>query len=164
MGFNKKDLARVREEYSYKYKRAQDASDMRRFELWAEIDGLRDIDKELSMTGIRIMEAAMSTASKEDVQGKIAAIKKNNQRLLAERTELLRAYGYPEDYTDVKYECDKCNDTGYVDSKMCDCMKSALVLAGYESSGIAELMKTQTFESFSLDYYKMSTQTFDDMK
>ena len=164
MGFNKKDLARVREEYSYKYKRAQDASDMRRYELWAKIDGLRDIDRELSMTGLRIMDAVMSTDAKNDVQGKIAAIKKNNERILTERAELLRAYGYPENYTDVHYECDKCNDTGYVDSHMCECMRRALVLAGYESSGIGELMKTQSFDNFSLDYYKQSAKTLETMK
>ena len=163
MGFNKKDLARVREEYSYKYKRAEEASEARRYELWAIIDGLQAIDRELSMTGIRIMDAAMSTDSKDTVQAKIAAIKKNNEKLQRERAALLLAYGYPEDYTDVHYECDKCNDTGYVDSRMCECMKRALVLAGYESSGIGELMKTQSFESFSLDYYKQSQKTLDTM-
>ena len=29
-----------------------------------------------------------------------------------------------------------------------------MVLAAYEESGLGELMKTQSFESFSLDYYK----------
>ena len=163
MGFNKKDLARVREEYSYKYKRAQDASDARRYELWAKIDGLREVDRQLSLTGVRIMEAAMSTPDKIGVQGKIEAIKKDNERLLSERRALLLAYGYPENYTDVQYECDKCNDTGYVDSRMCECMKRALVMAGYESSGIGSLMKTQSFDNFSLDYYKQSQKTLDTM-
>ena len=163
MGFNKKDLARVREEYSNKYRRAQDESDMRRHELWAKIDGLWEIDRELSMTGMRIMNAAMSSG-KDNVRDKIEEIKKNNERLLRERADLLRAYGYPEDYTDPRYECEKCGDTGYVESGMCDCMKRALVLAGYESSGLGELMKTQSFDNFSLDYYKQSAKNLDTMK
>ncbi len=164
MGFNKKDLARVREEYSDKYRRAQAESDMRRHELWAKIDGLSGIDRELSMTGMRIMDAAMSTQGQDEAQRKIEAIKKNNERLLSERAALLRAYGYPEDYTDAQYECDKCGDTGYTESGMCDCMKRALVLAGYESSGIGELMKTQGFDNFSLDYYNQSAKNLDTMK
>ncbi len=163
MGFNKKDLARVREEYSNKYRRAQDESDMRRQELWGKIDGLWEIDRELSMTGMRIMNAAI-VSGKDDVRGKIEEIKKNNERLLHERSQLLRAYGYPEDYTDAHYECDKCGDTGYVESGMCDCMKRALVLAGYESSGLGELMKTQSFDNFSLDYYKQSDKNLDTMR
>lgn len=161
MGFNKKDVLRVKEEYSDKYRKAQDDSDRRRSELWGKIDGLYAIDKELSMTGLRIMDAAMS--GENDVEDRIAKIKSDNEKLLRERALLLRAYGYPEDYADVRYECDKCADSGYVDGHMCDCMKRALVLAGYESSGISELMKTQSFDNFSLDYYKQSAKNFDMM-
>ena len=161
MGFNKKDVLRVREEYSDKYRKAQAESDRRRHELWAKIDGLYAIDRELSTTGMRIMDAAMSGGS--DVADKIEKIKKSNEKLLLERTVLLRAYGYPDDYTDVQYECVLCGDTGYVDGRMCGCMKRALILAGYESSGIFELMKTQTFENFSLDYYKQSAKNYEVM-
>ena len=164
MGFNRKDLSRVKQEFSEKYRIAHEASDQRRFELWAKIDGLRAIDNELSMTGIRIMDAVMSKEKGSDTATKVEAIKRENQALLLERAALLRAYGYPEDYTDVHYECEKCGDTGYVDMKMCDCMKRALVLAGYESSGIASLMQTQSFENFSLDYYKQSQKQYDGMK
>ena len=161
MGFNKKDLLRVKEEYSDKYRKAQDDSDRRRSELWGKIDGLYAIDKELSLTGLRIMDAAMSGES--DVGAKIEKIKGDNERLLRERALLLRAYGYPEDYADVRYECEECGDSGYVEGRMCDCMKRALVLAGYESSGIFELMKTQSFDNFSLDYYKQSAKNFEVM-
>ncbi len=164
MGFNKKDLARVKEEFSEKYKIAQNASDARRRELWAKIDGLRVIDNELSLTGIRIMDAIMSKEKGSDTASKLEAVKNQNQELLRERAALLRANGYPEDYTDVHYECEKCNDSGYVDMKMCDCMKRALVLAGYESSGIASLMKHQSFENFSLDYYRQTQKQYDGMK
>ena len=164
MGFNKKDVVRVKEEFSQKYRIAQDVSDERRRELWAKVDGLRAIDNELSLTGIRIMDAVMSREKGSDVSEKVEAIKKENQALLLERAALLRAYGYPEDYTDVHYECEKCGDTGYVDMKMCDCMKRALVLAGYESSGISTLMRTQGFDNFSLDYYKESQKQYDGMK
>ncbi len=162
MGINKNDLAKVKEEFSKKYRIAEDASDARRRELWEKIDGLRMIDNELSLTGIRIMEAVMS--KENDTATKLEKVKAQNQALLQERAALLRAYGYPEDYTDVHYECEKCKDSGYVDMKMCDCMKRALVLAGYESSGIAALMKLQTFESFSLDYYRQTQKQYDGMK
>ena len=103
MGFNKKDVARVKEEFSQKYRIAQDASDERRRELWAKIDGLRAIDNELSLTGIRIMDAVMSKEKGSDASARVAEIKRENQALLLERGALLRAYGYPEDYTDVHY-------------------------------------------------------------
>ena len=161
MGFNRNDVARVKREYSEKYRLAQSASEDRKIELWGEITGLRELDRELSMTGLRIMAATMEKGA--DTRALIEKIKENNERLLVERAALLRAYGYPEDYTDVHYECEACGDTGYVDTKMCDCMKRALVLAGYESSGLGELIKTQSFENFSLDWYKNSAEIYSKM-
>ena len=79
MGFNKKDLLRVKEEYSDKYRKAQDDSDRRRSELWGKIDGLYAIDKELSLTGLRIMDVAMSGES--DVGAKIEKIMPENTRM-----------------------------------------------------------------------------------
>ncbi len=161
MGFNKKDLIKVKSEYAEKYLRAQEASDARRAELHAKIGGLYELDRALSTTGLRIMEATLSGG---DVAARIDAIKRENEKLLSDRAKLLAAYGYPEDYTDVHYECNKCGDTGYVDTGMCDCMKRALVMAGYESSGIGALMATQSFENFSLDYYASSEQNYGAMK
>ena len=83
-------------------------------------------------------------ASKPIASGRVGA-----ERLALRR--LLQAAGYPPDYTDVKYECPLCSDVGCTtDGKMCACMKKKLILAGMESSGAAELMKTQSFETFDL--------------
>ena len=161
MGFNRNDVARVKREYSEKYRLAQSASEDRKIELWGKITGLCELDRELSMTGLRIMAATMEKGA--DTRALIAKIKEDNERLLAERAALLRAYGYPEDYTDVHYECERCGDTGYVDTKMCECMKRSLVLAGYESSGLGELIKTQSFENFSLDWYKNNAEVYSKM-
>ena len=161
MGFNRNDVAKVKREYAEKYRIAESASDDRKIELWEKIVGLRELDRELSLTGVRIMAAAMEKGV--DTRALIEKIKENNEHLLAERAKLLRAYGYPEDYTDVHYECEKCGDTGYVDTKMCECMKRSLVLAGYESSGLGELIKTQSFDNFSLDWYKNNAEFYSKM-
>lgn len=161
MGFNRHDVAKVKREYAEKYRIAEGASEDRKIELWEKITGLRELDRELSMTGLRIMAAAMEKGA--DMRALIEKIKENNEHLLAERAKLLRAYGYPEDYTDVHYECERCGDTGYVDTKMCECMKRSLVLAGYESSGLGELIKTQSFDNFSLDWYKNNAEVYSKM-
>lgn len=156
MGFNTEDFVRIREEYSKKYLKAREAADARCTELHAKIPELKKLDAFLASTAMKIMEAVCSENSEE----KIAEIKKENELLLDTRAKLLAAYGYPEDYTDVKYECELCGDTGYVDTKMCSCMRRALVMAGYRSSGVYGLMKSQSFENFSLDYYRDSSQNY----
>ncbi|MBE6597440.1 MAG: hypothetical protein E7641_07200, partial [Ruminococcaceae bacterium] len=159
MGFNSEDFVRIRDEYSRKYLKAQRAADARAQELYTKIPELRKLDGILAATTSKIMSAFYT----EDPQVSIAAVRKENEMLLAKRAEILKAFGYPEDYSDVKYECDKCGDTGYVDTKMCSCMRRALVEAGYESSGIAGLMKSQSFDNFSLDYYRDTPENYKNM-
>ncbi|MBQ8388521.1 MAG: ATP-binding protein [Clostridia bacterium] len=152
MGYNRENYARIREMYETKYKIAQDAADARRAETQARIPGLEEIDRQLSSVGMRIMAEALGAG--ENCADKIAQIRSDTERLRAQKEQMLVAAGYPADYTDVKYECEKCSDSGFVDGYMCECMKRELVMAGYESSGIANLLRTQSFDTFSLDYYK----------
>ena len=151
MGYNKEDFARIKAEYSQKYIAARQKAEERRMELHGQLPRVREIDLLLSHTGMEIMKAI---SSGKNAEAQISAIRARNDELLAERGRVMREGGYPVDYSDVKYECDKCEDTGYVDVRMCDCMKRALVMAGYESSGIGALMRTQSFENFSFDYYR----------
>lgn len=149
MGFNREDFIRIREEYSKKYLVAREKADARRTEVYLAVPELRELDRLLSLTASSIMAAVVSDNAEE----RIAEVRRKNEELVRQRGEILKAYGFSEDYTDVKYECELCGDTGYVDTKMCSCMRRALIEAGYRSSGIWALMKTQSFDNFSVDYY-----------
>ncbi len=161
MGYNREDYIRIKTEFSQKYILARDRAGQRRMELHSAFPRVREIDGLLSRTGMDIMGVI---ASGKNTDAQIARIRERNERLLSERGEILKAGGYPEDYSDIKYDCDKCGDTGFVDTKMCECMKKALCLAGYESSGIGELIRTQSFENFSVDYYRVGGGNPDLMK
>ena len=151
MSYNKQDYIRIKEEYSRKYRLAQERANERRLELYAAIPEVRELDAILARTGMDIMAVITGGGSTDE---KIADIRERNNALLAERGRLLRAQGYPEEYSDIQYECNACGDTGFIDTKMCDCMRRALIEAGYESSGLGALIRTQSFENFSLTYYQ----------
>lgn len=150
MGYNKKNFKRIREEYETKRFRAQAIADERREELYREITGLRELDARLSTFGLRIMQTAIRQGNTGEG---IAKLRQENERICAARAELLRKNGYPANYSDPQYECELCHDSGYVDIKMCSCMRRRLVEAGMASSGLSALMRQQSFENFSLDYY-----------
>ena len=162
MGYNRADYVKIKKEYEVKYIKSRQAADERRFELYSAIPEVKDIDAVLSGTGREIM--AIISLGKDKTQEKIEKLKERNSALIEKRGALLRAAGYPEDYSDIKYECDKCLDSGFVDHKMCDCMKKQLVLAGYESSGLGALIRTQSFDNFSLEYYKGGGANYDNME
>lgn len=151
MGYNQENYKRVREEYRTKYLRAYEEADRRMEEVHAKSGELATIDRELSLAGAEIALAVIGSG--EGYAERLAAVQQKNTELQERRGALLRALGYPEDYTQPPYECAKCKDSGFVDTKMCDCMRRKLVLAGYESSGLGHLMQTQSFESFDLAFY-----------
>ncbi len=158
MAFNKDNTVKIREKYNTKHLVAENAADMRRSELWIRIPELREIDRRLSATGPRLMAISLRKSNET-----VAEIRADVEELSRRRAELLEANGYPADYTDPRYECEKCQDSGYVDGRMCECMRRELILAGYESSGIARLMGTQRFDNFDLDFYRDTPRTYQNM-
>jgi DNA replication protein DnaC len=161
MGYNKENFKRIRAEYETKTFLAQEEADRRRTELYAAIPGLKEKDQMLSSVGLQIMKAVLGNA---DPTAAIAELRKTNERIQAERAALLRVNGFPANYSDPQYDCDDCRDTGYVGIQMCACMKRRLIEAGMESSGLSGLMKTQSFENFSLDYYKDNPKEYEIMR
>ena len=55
-------------------------------------------------------------------------------------------------------DCDKCGDTGYVDGKICDCVKSIAKLLVLEDLSKALPLNSSRFEDFSLDFYAEETE------
>lgn len=151
--FNRENYKRIKQEFTAKHLAAGETQRVRMREVEAGHPEMAEINAALSQTGLRIFEAAM--AGREGLEQRIAKLRDDNRRLLDDRAALLTVYGYPADYLDLKYECSACMDTGFIDNstRLCTCMRRALVLAGYESSGIGPLLERQTFENFSLQYY-----------
>lgn len=150
MSYTNENVRRIKESYINKRFNAVAESEARKREVEAIIPEIVDIDRELSLVGTKVFHAAISGGN---VEAKISELRDENKYLLAKRAELLEAEGYPPNYTDIHYECNICNDTGFVDTQMCSCMRNAIILAEFESSGIGHLMAEQCFETFSLDYY-----------
>ncbi|MBS6446767.1 MAG: ATP-binding protein [Clostridiales bacterium] len=157
MAYNPENYKRIAAQYKDKNLRAKEAAEARRAELHEKLPQVAEIDRALSATGLRIMREALN--GKEGLDARIRKLEEGNNLLLEARREILRANGYPEDYSSVKYECDACQDVGFVNGKMCKCMRRALTLAGYESSGVLKLIGKQNFDTFDLTYYEGAEKT-----
>lgn len=150
MAYNPETVARVRAQYENRRRLAVEEAERRKFLLYTEIPALGQMDREISSVGVRVFRRALEGG---DVESDIARMKEEHNALRTKRAELLLTHGYSADYTDIRYACPECGDTGFVGTKMCACMRRELALAAYEDSGIGHLMQTQSFASFSLDYY-----------
>lgn len=150
MAWNAQNYGRIVREFEEKGRLARERAIFRADALHVEIPELGRIGHELAATGVRIMAAITGGG---DVQANLAEVKKNNQALQKQYREILVAHGYPENETEPHYECALCGDTGYNEGKLCDCMRQALILAGYESAGISVLMRDMSFDSYRTDYF-----------
>ena len=148
---------RVKEEIEKRRQNSIAEADRRNEELREISSEIRDIDEELSGTGFKIFKAACAG---ED----ISPIKERNLELNRRRTDIIVSLGYPEDYTKVKYNCPDCQDSGFIGgTRMCHCFREALVKATIASSGIGNLIDSQSFENFDLNWYKSDPEAYSKM-
>ena len=151
MGYNKENYRRIREEYQNRYREVYAEAERRSDEVRAKSPELAAIDRQLTAAWAGIAGAALGQGAAAAEQ--LKQVEAENLRLQQKRAALLVELGYPADYTAPRYDCAACHDTGYIGTDMCACMKKKLVLAGYESSGLGQLMSTQRFDNFDLSYY-----------
>lgn len=156
MGYSKRNVEAVNEEFENKRKKNIIARQDRLLEVYSLCPEIKDIDTELSKTGLSIFGATMQ--GKDGLEERLQKLRDKNDALNSKRASLLQELGFDATYTELKYDCPLCKDSGYQGVKMCSCLKDALTLKGYESSGIANLLKSQSFESFSLDVYPKECQ------
>ena len=150
MAYNPETVARVRAQYEDRRRLAVEEAERRKFLLHTEIPALAEMDREIASVGVRVFRRALEGG---DVESDVQRMKEEHNALRAKRAALLHAHGYSADYTDIHYNCPECGDTGFLGTQMCTCMRRELTLASYEDSGIGHLMQTQSFSTFSLEYY-----------
>ncbi|MBQ7897295.1 MAG: ATP-binding protein [Clostridia bacterium] len=142
----------VFELYKNKAEKARNDADERSRLVWAKDKRIEEIDRELSGIGMEIFGAALLGDEKREAEYK--RLQNKLALLRAEKKDRLLALGLDEHYTDVKYECEKCSDTGYVGIKMCDCLKKTVRQRSYKNSGIGKYLESHTFENFDLSLYE----------
>ena len=155
--YSRENYAQAKAEIEQRRLNAIATADERNREVALESEEIRKIDAELSATGLLLFKTAMSG-------GDVDTVRTRNEELNAKRRELLKSMGYPEDYTEPQYVCKTCRDTGFVDTKMCSCLKHLLIMKNIQSSGIGKLIDKQSFENFDLEWYKSNPDHYERMK
>lgn len=133
----------------YEHQRENHAEeDRRKKEIYEAVPRIREIDQTIALSSIdaaraRLRGAADSTES----------VRENNRALLKEKENLLAAHGYPIDYLKPIYTCPLCQDTGKIGTDYCSCFKQAAITILYRQSTLSQILETENFEHFELDYY-----------
>lgn len=112
---------------------------------------LRAIDQELRATAAQA--AALFLDPSVDREAELARLKKQNLELQDQRQWVLDEAELPDGYLDDSPVCSVCGGSGYVGTRMCECL---LELCRQEQKrSLAALLPTgrERFDSFSLELY-----------
>lgn len=146
--------AQVMERFTQRRAEGEREYDERIAALSDSVPGFAELTRELNAVGLSIFASSVGKGGEN-----IDEIKSRTKELRAKRCALLESAGYPADYADRRYNCEKCADSGYVGLKMCSCLRKEFILAETENSGLGKLLKTQSFDNFSLRFYSGRDET-----
>lgn len=134
--------------------KAEKDADRRRFEIYKKIPKTQELEKQISLSGLK---AARAVVSGKDVSEQMKKLRDNNLAMQNELSQLLISNGYSEDAFEPRYTCKICNDRGYYDEKgrtiVCNCLKQTLIACACEELNRTAPLSLSTFDSFNLNYY-----------
>ncbi len=132
--------------------KAQAENDRRIQEINQKIPEIKEINNILFGTGKELIRV-IAGSNGRDISAEIEKIRQSNIEAQSVAKQLLISHGYPSDYLDMHYICPKCQDTGYINSNFCDCMKNLFGKLMTEKLNENAHLTLSNFDTFSLSYY-----------
>ncbi len=151
MKFSQGTTASIRALFENRQRAANEGAEKRKKELHEKISGVKDIDERLEKTGILILDEIAK--GHDGIDGRIARIRAENELLINRRNALLKMNGYPDDYSEPRYHCKICSDSGYSNGYQCVCFKAELARLELERSGLGVLASKQSFDNYDIGLF-----------
>ena len=154
MGYSKDIYDDAFEELKARRNKAEYDAMIKHSELIKKLPRVQEIEESLAKTST--MAARSVFADRISVREMLEKLKTQNLALQMELKTILEKNGYQSDYLDVHYSCKECSDKGYIDGKMCLCLKKLLREKAYDKLNSVSPLSLSDFKTFSLDYYSLS--------
>ena len=120
----------------------------RQQEVFAKLPQIEDMGYEITALGA---DFAMAKMAKNEERA--AQLKQQMLELEQNKKTMLVENGFAADYLDPVYTCALCQDKGFVNGKICSCLKQEIIKQRQSMlTSLSPAPKT-TFEQFSLEYY-----------
>ena len=133
-------------EYEEKRRKAEMDADNRKLELYKKYPELEEIENNINKLTISKTKAILNNQKNiQDIDMQIRNLKNEKEEFLQKNKINLK-------YFDIKYECDKCKDTGYIRKHgktiMCNCLKQKMLNLSYNMSNLSDIKK-ENFANFN---------------
>ena len=137
-------------EYEKKKLQAEQDAENRKDTLYKKVPELANIEEELNSSAINMAKNILMNDNynirKEEFENKIALLK-------LKKEQILKDLNIPSNYLKPNYECNICQDTGYITDEnyktsMCSCLKQKLLDYSFNKSNMSNLDK-ENFSTFN---------------
>ncbi|MBZ2175418.1 ATP-binding protein [Schnuerera sp. xch1] len=145
-------LKDILNKYENKRDRAINEQKLRIKKVYEKVPEIRKLDKKITETGLLMSKAIIEDPG--NYEESMKDVKERLEKLKMEKAYLLTENNIPLDYLDVKYECSKCQDTGYLpNGNKCNCLKQSFINKAYEMSNIEGVLKKENFQTFDINIF-----------
>ena len=168
------DLDILLVEYEQKKRDAEFDLQKRKEKIYKKIPRLEEIDDRINKISINktksILINQLTNSLNTEFENELLQLKE-------EKEMILKKENISDSYFKPKYECDKCNDTGYITypnkkTEMCNCLKQRLINISYNKSNLGNLQKENlnnfNFNKFSdevnIERYNMNISPRENIK
>ncbi|MBZ4666687.1 ATP-binding protein [Mahella sp.] len=146
-----RDYYDILQQYQQRRDRAERLLIERKDEIYKLIPEIAEIDDQIRQLGMSISKAMLnheinSQQAVDELEHKLEELRDRKRRLLI-------SAGYSKDYLSPQYICKDCQDTGYIGTQKCHCLRQALIDRAYAQSNLGQMLKTQTFDTFDITRY-----------
>lgn len=157
MAYSKQAFNKASEIIEKRRRDALDECEMRHSKCVILYPEIQQLEQEMSKAALDAPKAiGMKDGSKEYIE----KLKKINLSCQERIGEILRENNLPEDYLKPRFYCKKCEDTGFVNCIMCDCLKECMKNVAISETSEKLPIKDCTFDKFDLKYYPKETDEF----
>jgi len=113
-------MASRSEYYRNKRVKNEELAAARLEEVYKAVPEMKAADDEITILNNEIPK--ILTSGMEDKKNALNRVSNEIKEAAAKREKLLKENGFTENYTEIKYDCDKCRDTGILENgSSCDC-------------------------------------------
>ncbi|MBQ1388107.1 MAG: ATP-binding protein [Clostridia bacterium] len=152
MGYSREIYRKAEEELTRRRQRSFMDAEKRRDRIYTELPQVRTLEAKLARTGVA---AARAVFAGSDTKAELENLRNENLRIQNEIRRILGTKSYiPSDLEEV-HSCPYCKDKGYIDGKMCSCMKALLRDTAFEEFNKKAPFSLEkcSFDNFSLHWY-----------
>ena len=124
----------------------------RQQEVFALVPEIEEIGYQITSlgAGFTMANLAKNTDRAKEIKAEMETLQQKKQDLLVQN-------GFAADYLEPIYYCAQCRDKGFVNGKICSCLKQEIVKQRQNMLTALSPAPKTTFEDFSLDFYPDKT-------